>query len=148
MLSKVGDIVTQQKKPLDGRPMDLNVRQILAWADRQHRSTGEWPKATSGKIIGVPWDSWLAVDAALRHGFRGLPGGDSLARVLRRTGRIGERRGRKRRPDRVFRARRLRASGMTLVEIGHRMGVTQQAVSDLLRRYATATLESVNTRSA
>jgi hypothetical protein len=118
--------------------MDLTVSHILAWADAQYQRTGEWPKATSGKVVRVPWETWLAVDSALRHGFRGLPGGDSLARLLRREGRIGERRGRRRQLARLFRARRLRARGLTLREVGRRLGVSQQAVSELLRRHAQA----------
>jgi hypothetical protein len=56
----------------------LTVAQILAWADEQHGRTGKWPGALSGPIIGAAGETWLGVDAALRHGGRGLPGGSSL----------------------------------------------------------------------
>jgi|SRR6185437_4003121 len=62
----------------------LSVERILAWADAYHRRTGRWPLATSGPIEDAPGETWLAADAALRHGKRGLPGGSSLARLLRK----------------------------------------------------------------
>ena len=63
------------------------LRQILAWADAHHRRTGAWPKARSGPILDAPGETWLAVNTALELGGRGLPGGDSLPRLLwRRRG--------------------------------------------------------------
>jgi DNA-binding CsgD family transcriptional regulator len=81
-------------------------------------------------VAGAPGESWRAVDQALRRGCRGLPGGGSLARMLRRA------RGVPLRPHKADprEAARLRASGLTLGEIGRRLGVTHQAVSNLLRR--------------
>jgi hypothetical protein len=72
----------------------LTTGQILAWADAHRRLTGDWPKATSGPVPGAG-PTWLAVDVALKRGWRGLPGGDSLARLLRRERGMGERRGRR-----------------------------------------------------
>jgi hypothetical protein len=62
----------------------LTIPQILRWADAHHRRTGAWPKlwAGPGRIPGTNGETWLAVDTALREGFRGLPGGSSLPRVL------------------------------------------------------------------
>ncbi len=62
----------------------LTVEQILAWADAHHTRTGRWPVAKSGEIPEAPGQTWAAVDAALRAGVRGQPGGDSLARLLAR----------------------------------------------------------------
>jgi hypothetical protein len=60
----------------------LTIPQILAWADVHHARTGEWPRVTSGPIAGTGHETWAAVNAALRIGLRGLPGGSSLARLL------------------------------------------------------------------
>jgi hypothetical protein len=60
----------------------LTAKQILAWADAHHQATGSWPTADSGPIAQAPGETWLAADAALRYGARGIPGGSSLARLL------------------------------------------------------------------
>jgi hypothetical protein len=62
----------------------LTVAQLLRWADAHHKRTGQWPIRTSGAVLGVPNETWAAVDAALRVGARGLTGGSSLARLLAR----------------------------------------------------------------
>jgi hypothetical protein len=69
------------------------VAQILRWAGAHRRRTGDWPSARSGPVAGAPGLTWRAVDAALAEGCRGLPGGDSLARLLRRERAMPERRG-------------------------------------------------------
>jgi hypothetical protein len=60
----------------------LTVAQILAWADSHHARTGRWPTTASGPVLGRPGERWARIDAALRRGLGGLPGGDSLARLL------------------------------------------------------------------
>jgi hypothetical protein len=66
----------------------LTPELILAWADAQYRRTGDWPKVQSGLIHGArPPQTWRAVEAALRAGCRGLPGGSTLKRFLRAHGR-------------------------------------------------------------
>src|SRR5206468_3093893 len=94
--------------------------------------------STSGPVAGRAGLTWGTVNSALWDGRRGLPGGDSLARLLRRCGRIGERRGKP--PDRSRWARvlSLRARGFSQRQIAARLGVTIQAVSDLLKRAAGA----------
>ena len=69
------------------------MAQILAWADAHQRQAGDWPKQTSGPVAGAPGELWCNIDAALRCGWRGLPGGDSLSRLLRRERGMPERRG-------------------------------------------------------
>jgi hypothetical protein len=69
--------------PLKPRAGPLTVGQILRWAERHFRSTGRWLSAASGAVTDAPGEHGRALDSALRHGFRGLPGGDSLARLLR-----------------------------------------------------------------
>jgi hypothetical protein len=67
-----------------GRRPPLTVEQVLAWADAHHARTGRWPHAKSGPVEGAPGEAWGNINAALYDGHRGLPGGDSLARLLNR----------------------------------------------------------------
>jgi hypothetical protein len=66
---------------------NLTVPRILRWADTHHERTGRWPTAASGPVTGAPGETWPAINLALDCGWRGLPGGDSLARLLVRRGR-------------------------------------------------------------
>ncbi len=73
----------KKKRPGALKKPDLSLEQILAWADSHHERTGEWPIATSGNIVDAPGEeTWAAVNAALRSGYRGLPGGSSLVQLL------------------------------------------------------------------
>lgn len=60
----------------------LTLEQILAWADAHWERMGEWPSVNSGAVRGVVGYTWQAIDKALRQGFRGLPSGSSLAKLL------------------------------------------------------------------
>jgi hypothetical protein len=60
----------------------FTIERILAWADAHHARTGNWPLRRSGSIPESPGDNWRTVDKALSTGWRGLPGGSSLPRVL------------------------------------------------------------------
>jgi hypothetical protein len=60
----------------------LTERKILVWADEHYRLTGAWPTRCSGPVNGAPGETWCAVALALRGGYRGLPGGSSLAQLL------------------------------------------------------------------
>jgi hypothetical protein len=60
----------------------LSVRQILFWADLHEERTGAWPTDNSGPIEDAPGETWCAVEMALSHGQRGMPGGSSLALLL------------------------------------------------------------------
>lgn len=62
----------------------LTEAQILRWADAHRRRTGAWPTADSGPVPDSGGETWYGVDAVLKHGCRGLPGGVSLARLLAR----------------------------------------------------------------
>lgn len=64
------------------RKRQLRPEDILAWATRHRETAGHWPSRTSGDIPGTFGVTWAAVDAALRNGTRGLPGGSSLAQLL------------------------------------------------------------------
>jgi len=65
----------------------LTPRNILAWADEHYRRVGDYPTSTSGIIGGGSGETWGSVNLALRYGYRGLPGGSSLSRLLRQKGR-------------------------------------------------------------
>jgi hypothetical protein len=67
------------------RPTELSVEQILVWADEHHARTGRWPGQHTGRVTAAPDQDWHKIDLALRQGFRGLPGGDSLSRLLARA---------------------------------------------------------------
>jgi hypothetical protein len=83
--------------PNPARPPRLTERRILAWADAHRRRAGEWPRSRCGPVVGQPGETWYKVDLALRLGLRGPPGGDTLLRLVRRSGRdVPERRGRPR----------------------------------------------------
>jgi hypothetical protein len=58
------------------------VAQVLEWADAHHRRTDRWPNEDSGRVGDAPGETWKAVEAALRQGARGFPGGSSIARLL------------------------------------------------------------------
>jgi hypothetical protein len=61
---------------------NLTAKRILAWADAHHARTGRWPTCRSGSIPEAPGETWLAVEAALCWGLRGLPPGSTLTRFL------------------------------------------------------------------
>jgi hypothetical protein len=65
-------------------PPPLAEDQIIAWAQEHRRIHGDWPTQKYGAVVGVPSEDWGNIDSALRVGCRGLPGGDSLARLLQR----------------------------------------------------------------
>jgi hypothetical protein len=62
----------------------LTVEIILKWADRHRRRVGQLPVAGSGPVADAPGETWANINAALQQGHRGLPGGDTLARLLAR----------------------------------------------------------------
>jgi hypothetical protein len=85
-----GDSLSRLLRRLRGAgPARLTVRKVLAWADAHRARTGHWPSAASGPVRGAPGENWAAINLALHNGYRGLPGGDSLTRLLeRRRGRV------------------------------------------------------------
>ena len=59
----------------------LTEEQILAWAGTHFKATGRWP--VSSRATAQPaGETWAGIDRALRTGFRGLPGGSTLAQLL------------------------------------------------------------------
>jgi hypothetical protein len=60
----------------------LTEEHILEWADAFHARTNNWPRCTFGAVSDTTTETWRNLDAALRDGRRGLPGGSSLAQLL------------------------------------------------------------------
>src|SRR5260370_41001320 len=64
------------------RRLRLTKAKVLAWADACRRQAGKYPTVRSGPVQ-LGWRlTWKRVDAALRDGYYGLPGGSSLAQLL------------------------------------------------------------------
>jgi len=82
--SRLAQLLTERREMRNPkRPPDLSIPQILAWADAFRARTACWPKSTSGPIPVAPGETWNSVECALRVARRGLPGGSSLARLIR-----------------------------------------------------------------
>ena len=62
----------------------LTKKEIIHWAKAHFHRTGKWPSVNSGPIHESPGETWKAVGMALIQGLRGVLGGSSLARVLKR----------------------------------------------------------------
>lgn len=60
----------------------VGMSQILAWADAHFHRHGKWPSCASGRVEDCPEESWGGIQQALVCGYRGLPGGLTLARFL------------------------------------------------------------------
>jgi hypothetical protein len=67
---------------LERRCSPLPVEQILDWADRFGARHGSWPNSGDGRISYDLSLTWNGVNEALRQGYRGLPGGSSMAQLL------------------------------------------------------------------
>jgi hypothetical protein len=61
----------------------LSERLILKWIAAHYRRHGKYLNRESGPVPQSDGTTWCAVTIALSHGRRGLPGGSSLARLIR-----------------------------------------------------------------
>jgi hypothetical protein len=78
--------------PSGWRRPSLTIELILAWADAHYWCTSSWPNSRSGPVQDAPGETWWNINVVLLRGYRGLPGGDSLSRLLaRERGRCGPR---------------------------------------------------------
>ena len=59
----------------------LSIKRILRWADEHKARYGSFPTIHE-KRPPAPRESWMAINAALERGARGLPGGTSLPKLL------------------------------------------------------------------
>jgi hypothetical protein len=62
----------------------LKLGDIRRWGRAHRERSGKWPTAASGPIPEAPGENWRAVNLALYNGHGGLPGGSSLAKLLKR----------------------------------------------------------------
>ncbi len=69
--------------PIGRRLPELSEEQVLAWADAYFAAQGKWPTENSGPIPGTK-ETWSAVAAAMRAGYRGFRTAWSLHRLLAR----------------------------------------------------------------
>lgn len=60
----------------------LRLEQVIAWGKAHFRRHGFFPNRNSGPIAGSGGLKWSTVDAALKHGSRGLAAGSSLAKLF------------------------------------------------------------------
>jgi hypothetical protein len=67
------------------KPPELTVQTIRAWAEAHRQETGQWPDSNAGPVSAAPGEHWSAINAALRHGRRGLPAGMSLRSLFGRS---------------------------------------------------------------
>jgi len=80
--SSLAKLLTQERHVRNRAALPpLTIKQIIRWAEAHYRRTGRWPSVTSGRARGTG-ETWIGVNNALRDGWRGLPGGSSLARLL------------------------------------------------------------------
>jgi hypothetical protein len=131
--SSLARLLAERRGKRRGSPLGrLTAGQILGWAERHFRRTGRWPSAASGAVADAPAENWRALNTALREGRRGLPGGGSLARLLRTGRRSGRARDRAlARRDREIAAARSR--GESLQEIADRYGLSRQRAEQIVR---------------
>jgi hypothetical protein len=60
-----------------------SIDEILAWAEAHYQRNGHWPHHQSGSVEEAPGETWSGINASLGKGNRGLPGGASLAYLIR-----------------------------------------------------------------
>jgi hypothetical protein len=66
-------------------PTRLTIPLILQWADAFHTRHGRWPDPhIDRRVPEAPREHWATIDLSLQIGRRGLPGGDTLKRMLQR----------------------------------------------------------------
>ena len=66
------------------RPPQLSIEQIMIWANAHKERTGKWPVANSGEIYNASGEKWANIEGSLNRGRRGLPGGLSLAKLIKK----------------------------------------------------------------
>jgi superfamily II DNA or RNA helicase len=81
--SSLAKLLAQKRDKRNAKQLaSFTKAQILGWADAHYARTGVWPKSNSGSLHDVLEEDWKTINAALYKGFRGFPGGSSLAQFL------------------------------------------------------------------
>jgi hypothetical protein len=55
----------------------------LEWAEWHHERTEQWLNQTADPVTYALGESWKDINSCLQRGFCGLPGGDSLALLIK-----------------------------------------------------------------
>ncbi len=71
---------------IERRP--ITIDDIVAWADAYHAKHGKWPTQKSG-TIPESGETWRRISRCLCEGFRGLPAGSSLPKLLQKHRGVG-----------------------------------------------------------
>jgi hypothetical protein len=66
--------------------VQITEKEIIRWAKEHHATTGRWPGCMEQVMVEESGLTWRRIDSALRLGLRGLPGGSSLCRLLKKYG--------------------------------------------------------------
>lgn len=67
----------------DKKKDDFTIDQIKKAGEEFKKQYGKYPFITSKELVpGLPNENWSIINDALRHGFRGLPGGSSLSKLF------------------------------------------------------------------
>src|SRR3569623_1225783 len=83
--SSLARLLARERGVLDKQDMPrLTLRQILAWADHYHEHTGHRRTDASESQLTMNGERWPTIDAALRGGYRGLSGSESLPQLARK----------------------------------------------------------------
>ena len=81
--SSLAQVLAEHRKVRNVRRLPkLTTKQVLSWAKGHYQRVGRWPNENSGEVTEAPGEVWRNIDMALREGFRGLPGGSSLSKLL------------------------------------------------------------------
>jgi hypothetical protein len=82
--STLAGLLAEKKRKRNRKQLPrLEIAEILSWAESHYRKLGVWPMATSGRVPDAPEETWKAINDALTHARRGLPGGNTLAGLVR-----------------------------------------------------------------
>jgi hypothetical protein len=83
--SSLAQLLAEKRKKRNKADLPrFTEEQIFAWTESHRQRTGRWPTPKSGPIVDAPGETWRSVAMALLQGNRGLPGGDSIPRLIRR----------------------------------------------------------------
>jgi len=66
------------------RKKHLTLARIKRWGNAYRKRHGRWPAPSDEPVEQDPSENWLKIEQALRQGYRGLPGGLSLAALFGR----------------------------------------------------------------
>jgi len=83
-LDLIGELLVSNRSRSSGRPAPLTIGKILTWADAHYQRKGCWPTSRSGAVPDTAGETWWRINESLLRGNRGLPGGDTLPRLLAR----------------------------------------------------------------